>query len=326
MKPEDIRKLLGGYAPGTLTEEERKALFEAALSDQGLFDELAGEQALKELLEDDSARRQLLRALGEKPALTQRLKGWLGRPVSWAVAGSLAAVVLLVAVFVRTGTPPPKPEPVLIAKHETAPVSEFERPAAPSQAAPARRAFPEPKTFSPPPPAPREKSGAVEAKIAAVPLPKLSETIEVSVAKQELRGTHVDSAQLGAINAVAGSAGLAARQSARLSLAAVPAPIRYRILRADVNNSYTEVAPQTVFQSRNLVRVAFEPSESGRLQVTSAGAEGNSKVVFENSVEKGAAYNVDVPPGEQKLVAVFSPQTPAAAITVEILIRRQPAR
>jgi hypothetical protein len=320
MKPEDIRKLLGGYAPGTLTEEERKALFEAAFSDQGLFDELANEQAFKELLEDDRARQQLLNALGEKPPLAQRLKGWLGRPVSWAVAGSLAAVVLLVAVFVRTGTPP-KQEPVLIAKHETAPFSELERPVTPSPAAPARRALPKPEAFPPPPvPAPVAEVTAAKVKIAAAPLPTLSENVEVPMVKQELRGTLADSAQVSAV-----SAGLAARQSARMNLVAVSAQISYRILRADTENSYTEVAPQTVFRSRDLLRVAFSPSESGRLTVTSAGAEGSSKVVFENSVEKGTTYNVDVPPGEQKLVAIFSPQTPTAAVTVEILIRRQPA-
>ena len=37
MKREDIEKLLGGYATGTLTGEERQALFEAALTDQALF-------------------------------------------------------------------------------------------------------------------------------------------------------------------------------------------------------------------------------------------------------------------------------------------------
>jgi len=46
----DLEKLLGGYATSTLTEQERKALFEAALDDQQLFNALADEEALKELL------------------------------------------------------------------------------------------------------------------------------------------------------------------------------------------------------------------------------------------------------------------------------------
>ena len=62
MRPEDIRKLLGGYATGTRTAEERQALFEAALDDQELFDALAKEQPLRDLLEDPAARAHLLAA------------------------------------------------------------------------------------------------------------------------------------------------------------------------------------------------------------------------------------------------------------------------
>lgn len=67
MRREDIRKLLGGYATGTLTAEERQALFEAALDDQELFDALAKEQPLRELLEDPAARARLLAALDDSP-------------------------------------------------------------------------------------------------------------------------------------------------------------------------------------------------------------------------------------------------------------------
>jgi hypothetical protein len=117
MNPGDIRKLLGGYAAGTLTAEERQALFEAALTDQDLFNELAREQALKELLEEPAARRQLLTALEEKPAFVDRLRAWMGRPVAWVIVGSLAAA-LLVVVVVRKPEAPLAPEPVLTAKLE----------------------------------------------------------------------------------------------------------------------------------------------------------------------------------------------------------------
>ena len=63
MTPDDARKLLGGYATGSLTEAERTALFEAALEDQDLFDELAGEQVLKEVLDEPGARQRLIAAL-----------------------------------------------------------------------------------------------------------------------------------------------------------------------------------------------------------------------------------------------------------------------
>ena len=65
MSREEIEKLLGGYATGTLTGEERDALFAAALEDQVLFDLLAREEPLRELLEDPLAKARLRRALEE---------------------------------------------------------------------------------------------------------------------------------------------------------------------------------------------------------------------------------------------------------------------
>ena len=59
----DVRKLLGGYATGTLTDAEQKALFEAALADQELFNALGDEQALRDYLEDREFRGELLEAL-----------------------------------------------------------------------------------------------------------------------------------------------------------------------------------------------------------------------------------------------------------------------
>ncbi|HVN02822.1 MAG TPA: hypothetical protein VMT86_00315, partial [Bryobacteraceae bacterium] len=63
MSRDQIQKLLGGYATGTLNEAERRELFEAALEDQELFDALAKEQALHEVLREPDARRQLIAAL-----------------------------------------------------------------------------------------------------------------------------------------------------------------------------------------------------------------------------------------------------------------------
>ena len=68
MTPE-IRHLLGGYATGTLTDDERERLFAAALDDQALFDALAEEQPLKDLLDDPESRGYLLAEL-DQPAQT----------------------------------------------------------------------------------------------------------------------------------------------------------------------------------------------------------------------------------------------------------------
>ncbi len=92
MSREEIHKLVGGYATGTLTPEERAALFQAALDDQELFDALAGEEALRDLLSDPASKAQVLAALDERtPRWYQRI-GWL-RPAAAALAmAGMAAV------------------------------------------------------------------------------------------------------------------------------------------------------------------------------------------------------------------------------------------
>lgn len=93
MSKDDIRNLLGGYATGTLTPEERDALLSAALEDQELFNALADEEALRQYLADPAFRRDLLTAMDERKV---RRFAWLFRPVPVALAGSLAAAALVV--------------------------------------------------------------------------------------------------------------------------------------------------------------------------------------------------------------------------------------
>ncbi len=121
MTNSEIRKLLGGYATNTLTEAERKALFEAALEDQELFDALHGEQALKDLLADPISRDQIRQAL-EKAGPAKPEPAWWSRWWAWTgAAGAVAAAVLIVAVTRShapetqppyASVPAPKPESV----------------------------------------------------------------------------------------------------------------------------------------------------------------------------------------------------------------------
>lgn len=106
MKRDDIEKLLGAYATGTLTAAERAALYEAALADQALYDALLREEPLRELLQDPVARARLLAVLSGQPAgLAVRVRTWWRRPAPWAVAGALATAGL-VAFFVVAPRPP----------------------------------------------------------------------------------------------------------------------------------------------------------------------------------------------------------------------------
>jgi hypothetical protein len=114
---DDIRKLMGGYATGSLTEAERKLLFEAALDDQELFDELAREQALKEMLDAPGAKQRLIAVLG-KPQ-----RAWWQRPLVWSAAATVAVAVAAVSWIVFRPMPPVEVAQVTVGKPAGAPVS-----------------------------------------------------------------------------------------------------------------------------------------------------------------------------------------------------------
>jgi hypothetical protein len=102
MADNNLEKLLGGFAADTLTEEERTLLYTAALHDQQLFNALADEQALKELLADPAARRRLLQALNQTSASgaggSPAWLDWFRRPAGLAWAGGLAAAAFAVVI------------------------------------------------------------------------------------------------------------------------------------------------------------------------------------------------------------------------------------
>ena len=135
MKPEEIRKLLGGYATGTLTGEERRILFEAALKDQDLYDELAKEESLRVYLQEPAFRRDLSKALEPAP------RAWFRKPAFRAPAffGLAASVAAGFLVFVAVRRPAPqKAEPVGMAKVQPRPTPA--EPPAPTSLAKSRRA------------------------------------------------------------------------------------------------------------------------------------------------------------------------------------------
>jgi hypothetical protein len=158
MNPEDVRKLIGGYATGSLSEAERKLLFEAALKDDELFDELAGEQVLKEILAEPGARQRLLSALG---AEQKSIKApWWSRPWPWMGAAVTAAVAIIIVVAQRT--PLPQPPPQEIAQVLTA--ERLDAPAPPPPPAPRSAAAPKAlRKVAPPAPVPVAPAPLVDA-------------------------------------------------------------------------------------------------------------------------------------------------------------------
>lgn len=148
MTPEDARKLIGGYATGSLSETERQALFHAALEDQDLFDELAREQAMKDLLQQPGARQRLV------AALAPRRSPWWKRPLVWSAAGIAAAGALAFAVWDARRAP------------EAVQIAQVAQPSPPPPARPA----PVPEAANAPPPRPRTARPPSAASSPAAPL------------------------------------------------------------------------------------------------------------------------------------------------------------
>jgi hypothetical protein len=128
----DIRDLLGRYATGSLTVEERKRLFDAALDDQELFEELAREDEMKELFAGPGVRDRLIRAL-EPP---KRRLSWVWALAPVAVLGAVVMVVLMRPV------PKPQPQPQQVAVATT--------PASPAAVAPPESTASEPQPAAAP--------------------------------------------------------------------------------------------------------------------------------------------------------------------------------
>jgi hypothetical protein len=99
MTREEARKLIGGYAFNTLTDQEKQALFAAALEDQEIFDALQSDQALRDLL-DDSASRAALRQALQTPR-----KPWYGSWWTWSAAAVVLAAILLAILPKRQPAP-----------------------------------------------------------------------------------------------------------------------------------------------------------------------------------------------------------------------------
>lgn len=162
MSPEEIKKLIGGYATGTLTPEEQQALFAAALDDQELFDALAREQSLRDLLRDPAARAELLSALDTPARGMGGFWQWLRRPAVAGLVTAGVAGIAIVAVWQGMRTPTLKQEARYIA------VEDLPR-ERPTVAAPA-----------PAPPPPTQMQGGQQGNATAPSVPTVTGQVEAA--------------------------------------------------------------------------------------------------------------------------------------------------
>ena len=107
--------------------------------DQELFDELAGEQVLKEMLEEPGAKQRLLAALGPPE---QAKSFWWARPWPWMAAAVSLAIVIVLVVSNRAVVPRPQVVAQVLKSEERVPeaVRQAEPPPAPVRT---RKAEPE---------------------------------------------------------------------------------------------------------------------------------------------------------------------------------------
>ena len=258
---DDVRKLLGGYATGTLTEAERKQLFQAALNDQSLFEALADEQALVELLEDTQSRAVLLQAT-ETPefSILGVIGEWFSRPRSKALValGSVAIVAITIQTYreralpsmaprakVSVSTPQP-PEALLQQQPEERMLAHTDIPMARKDAAANPRVAPA-----------ESATGAAVGSVAAPP------PVPATAPKMEQLATTPPPP----------AAAVADSESAVRTLGSVAGTdLRYTLLRRTADGADVAVPPSYAFAATDRVRLRVEATQDGTFDIRRNGA------------------------------------------------------
>ncbi|MBI3679281.1 MAG: hypothetical protein HY235_02655 [Acidobacteria bacterium] len=240
-QPVDPNKLVGGYATGNLSPPEQQVLFQRALEDQALFDELMSEQALKELLETPGVKAQMTAALTPRPSLWSRMRDWLTRPVAWGAAGALATAAVLLVIL----TPRPAVEP------QPAPLAQKAAPAAVPAEEKAAAAAPRPKAALARVKAPPSSDVRV---VPAAPAPAAeppAAQVAMSVAEREPRMER---------DVPKEAAAAAGAIQPRLS-------VDYAVLRQTPEGEFVPLPPGASVKAGDPLRLRVTPSEDGYLTV-----------------------------------------------------------
>jgi hypothetical protein len=291
MTDEDIRKLLGGYATRTLSQEEQKALFEAALHDEKLFAALADEHALREMLDDPGNRAAVLQAV--QPAPVRRAFRWMV-PVS--IAAGLVVIASVVFVYQR------RPQPVEMAKvvrPALQPEIRVEPPAAsgPAAAAPAPSPIKAHELSQAVKKAPVDaqrrdekeelKASASNSTVVAEPVPPPAST-PAPPPRQASESVEVQAtAPLPAPNVAVGTGAAVFR--ARQGLVNSAGKVQYTILKRAADGEFKPVDAALPLQPQDAVRLNVEAEETGFLAISQ---KEPPKMLFQGMVQKQEAVTV----------------------------------
>ncbi len=332
MSREEIEKLLGGYATDTLSEAERRALFEAALDDQELFAELAKEQALRELLQDPPARQQLIEVLGPaRDPLGARAWRWLRRPAVLAMAGGLAALLIVAGLVLRPPRQVAHKEDLVVAADAIA------QPQAPLAATPQARSTVTPQARSAVTPTPKKPAlagGAGETRrklkrwvqppeppvltgrnqLAAPALPFVEPAPPPALPPPGPARPAASGVPMGQVVGA-----LILQKQARASAPAPNPSVKYSLLLMGADGAYSAAPTDAVFHIGDSAGIQVEPNEAGFLYLFRKNAAGIWNTIAGVAAEKGQQYVLpsgggiqSASPAHVDLLLVFSRREQAA--------------
>ena len=312
-------KLIGGWVAGTLTPAERASLLEASLHNQTLFDALADEEGLRELLADPAVRRELAAVLSVQPA--PAVETWWQRIFNPAPMAAFSAGVLAVVAFVAI-----RPEFIKQKSAEPATVAKLDVakdiPAAPPPEVPAEKRAPaKPQGAvarvrrdegSLGRTAPRAVASDDKREVETDRLNKVAEP--VAVAAPAPPPAQPATALTGAAEALADSEVKAKRASTAVALPALP--IRYRIERLQAaGGEWVEYGGELSQGAQ--ARLAIEATQPGALTVRAGGEVLIVAMRAGQTVHFPASGNLPSGAGEREVAILFRPgaaaQTLAAA-------------
>jgi hypothetical protein len=336
MRREEAEKLLGGYAAGTLTAEERRALAEAALSDQRLFEALADEEALRALLADPGARARLREVVARRPPPWERAAAWVMRPAPMSALAGLAAVAIAVVVFAPRPEPPRELAAVrreAVAEISPAPVEPPARPVSPPAAERLAERFAAPPQTQPPAREPAEErraevgrdvaggviGGIPTAPAAAPPPPPPPEPMRMDApaAAPAPRASLEGAADLGRARPPTPAAAATPATPAKSEIAP---PVRYRLERLTEAGNYVTVAPASNFVEGESVRLIVEPLVEGWLLVQLRDGT-TTRSLLATPVTPGLSYAAPAAgalpsgAGDRRLVIMLTPEAPGVGQT-----------
>jgi hypothetical protein len=293
---EDIRKLLGGYATGTLSPDERQLLFESALHDDELFAALSDEQALKDLLDDGAVRAQLLRATEEpRFSVAAAFREWFERPRSKALVATGA--VLLAVIGYQELRPKSERHDQIAQVRE--PVVTRETPREPPPAAPAADR-----------PASKDEIRQTIKATPPKPLPKLEkdQAAPLPVTEPEaLDSRHQVQHQVQLAAAGAAASGPPPPPPPAKAAGVSSAPLRYELLLRASSGEFVPVPGNHEFTAGDVIRVRVTSTREGAVAVSPAGQQ--TVVVPVQADEPAvlpASGGITIADGTDKLVLGFA--------------------